>query len=328
MASSLTSCLLSFEGMGYYDPSQVQAFSRSEILRVQGVLKGLKLPSSVSIYTTGSAGKLEMPRLEEAPMQLVCVCDDSIRKTTENKVRSLIPYCLLGAEYIEWKDPKEDSLTHIKRDNIFLLSHFLHRIYIIGDLEALNKLLYQFVEEIKKMPGITRQKFRRGFVANHLRQLRHVIEGRDTRSVDLANKIIHYGGTKSQATKYSLLLPIQYVLDLRIIDAIRVLGHWPKDYVSFLKQMPKAIPELIEYMYLEGLLPELDEQDVEDLKNAYRLGLFYFQMGQNLASVEKRAPVKFSAADNDELAKTYANTQRILGKINSGQFCKKRRLLK
>lgn len=293
--------------------SKIQEASKDEMRQVQKVLKGLDLPKSVFIYTTGNAGKLERNGRENSPMSLVLLCDPSLKEQTLDKVRLLGSDCF--PKEIEWKE----SLSNLQNPNIFFPSHFIHQIFLIGDPNKLDPLFYQFVEEVQAVPSAKRQKFRRQFVVNHLNQLKHVIEGTDVTSVDLKNGVICYDGLKQQATKHSLLLPIQFVLDLRIIDAIRVLGHWPRDYVSFLKFMPKAIPDLIEYMAQERLLLELDCQDIEDLKDAYRLGLMYFQMGQNLK--------KFSVADKGKLQEAYANTHRILGKINSGQFCEQRKAL-
>ncbi len=300
--------------------SKAQKFSTDEISRVCQILKGLDLPSSAFICTSGTAGKLELTGREEEPIRLCLICDKSIEKQTKDKVRSVISKYFGGNFPIEWKD----ASCQIKVGDICFPSHFIHQIFLSGDPNKLDGLFYQFVKEVQEMPGEMRQKFRKQFVASHLSQLHRVIDGRESQSVDLENGVIAYGGPKQQSTKRSLLLPIQYVLDLRIIDAIRVLGHWPKDYVSFLKFMPKAIPELIEYMFKERLLPELCKQDIEDLQNAYRLGLFYFQMGQNACNPPEGVAIKLTEEDKARLQKAYADTQRVLGKIKPDQFCKNR----
>lgn len=295
--------------------SKYQKFSLGEISRVRQTLKGLDLPSSAYICTTGTAGKLELTGDEKEPIRLCLVCDQSSKEQAVAKVRSVISKHFVGNFPIEWKD----ASCQIKVGNICFPSHFIHQIFLTGDPNKLDGLFYQFVKEVQDMSGEMRQKFRKHFVANHIRRLYQVINGIDTQGVDLKNGVITYRGPKQHSTKGSLLLPIQFVLDLRIIDAIRVLGHWPKDYVSFLKFMPRTIPELIDYMFQERLLPELCKQDIEDLQNAYRLGLFYSHRGQDT--------LKLTEAEKVQLQQAYTNTQRVLGKINSLQFCKGKRVL-
>ncbi|MBS0629495.1 MAG: hypothetical protein JSS30_04635 [Verrucomicrobia bacterium] len=286
--------------------SKIQEYSLGEVSSVSKVLKKLELPSSAFVCTSGTAGKLELTGAGNEPIRLCVVCDRSDLDDTSNKVGKCVSEQLKGNFRIEWRDPSHP----VQIDDKCFPSHFIHQILLSGDPTKVDELYYQFVKEVQELPGEMRQKFRKHFVANHLGQLSQVVSGVDSESVDLNKGVIAACGLK-----HSLLLPIQYVLDLRIIDAIRVLGHWPKDYVSFLKLIPKAIPELIDYMYQERLLPELSMEDVQDLQNAYRLGLFYCQNGEVIQCTDP---------ERIELQEAYDNTHRILGKIDSGQFCKTR----
>ena len=80
--------------------------------------------------------------------------------------------------------------------------------------------------------------------------------------------------------------------------------------------MPRTVPDQIDYMYKNGLLPKLSEKDVEDLKAAYKLGLFYFQVGQHVISTDTESrPVSFIIPDPAELKEAFTNTQSILAKM-------------
>jgi len=302
------------------------SLAKGGLSSIQQALYDLDLPESLSVFTAGSASKFEIPFPELEPISLVFVCDGSTRKATQKKIHHLASSHFPAASlHVEWKDPNSDPLSRSHRVQTAFPSHFLHRQRLFGCSKNQDRLLFQFVREIQEMPGKERQKFRKSFVKNHLKQLAATIEGKDIRGVDLKKGMMFYDSKKRQATKYSLLLPIQYVLDLRIIDAIRVLSHWPKDYVSFLKFMPNKISELIDYMFAERLLPELDKQDIQDLKQAYEFGLFYNQIGQEFYAISKGKKTAFPITDDRRLQQAYANAQRILSKIDSSQYCRSNR---
>ena len=202
--------------------------------------------------------------------------------------------------------------TQVETDTVSP-SEFLQSLRFVSSPEQRNVLALQFVEKIQSMSGKKRQKLRKKFFLNCKRQLQAVIRGTDKQGLDLANGMIFYGGRKSRATKYSLIYSIQYFLDLCIIDAIRQSRHWPKEYASFVKQMPRTVPDIIEYLFLERVFSKLNKQEVVDLKKAYSLGLHYFQIAQQ-RFITSESSVQFSVPDKNELQKAYTNTLRILSK--------------
>ena len=273
----------------------------------QSLLQGMDFPDSILIYATGRFAPLD----RKSPMHLIIICDAETRGQIEQKVDSCFKESLIPIAGIEWKDPSHESLCSCNLTDTIIPSRFLQSHLLVGTPERHKALICKFVKDVQEMSGKKRQKFRRKFFLNHRRQLKAVIDGKNKRGLNLANGVIFYDARRSQATKYSLLDSIQYFLDLRIIDTIREKRHWPKEYESFVKHLPRTVPEQIDYLYLERVLSNLSPQDIKDLKKAYSIGLLYFQTAQRLFIASKH-PVEFPVSDKTELQKAYADTLRIL----------------
>ncbi len=297
-------------------PLKISEFTSFDLSQLQAAIQKLELPEGVLIYTTGSDGKLEKSCRSESPIELIVVCDSKIKGVVAAKIDSLFKSKLLLIDRrIEYKDPKSDSLLICVTTNTFIPSRFLHNLRLIGSDQQMEELTLKFVSDIQQMTTgkhSDRSKFVDGFVVKHTNQMNKVISGKDSNDVDLAKGVISYSGMGRKATKYSLLRPIQYTLDLVLIDAIRSKAKTQAEYAQILRDMPRRVPEQIDYMREIGLLPRLSEEDVRDLKKAYTLGLFYFQTSQHLVSTRENGQVQFPISDKEELVKAYKDTQRIL----------------
>lgn len=299
--------------------------SQLDLIKVRQSFASLDLPKSIFIYATEEHGRLESPT-NQPPFHAVIVDKESELEQAKEKIDHLFSSTLRLDAIIEWKTPSIKSLKYYSLIKTAAPSRFIHLFPLHGTKETIEPYLYRFVTEMQKMTSKERRKVRKKFFVNHRRQLDKTVDGTNTLGVDLKRGHIYYGDPKRQATKYSLLYPIQYALDLRIIDAIRVLGYWPKDLVKFLWQMPRSIPALIPYMHKEGLLPELNSQEVRKLQNAYSLGLCYLHAAQQKFSSEKK-PIELSISDPSELHAAYADVQEALQKINSSTYCQQRKKL-
>jgi hypothetical protein len=288
-----------------------------DIRRTEALLKDLDFPNGVSIYTTGSDGRLEKACRKESPIEFIMICNSKQRPVVEEKINKLIESGLIPIDkVIEWKDPETDSLVDCNCYKIkpIIPSRFLHNLKLVGSEEQLHELTEKFVSELSKMNSTDRSKFSKKFVTAHMKQLIEVSTGKETEDVNLAKGVISFSGLGGKGTKHSLLRPIQYTLDLILVDAIRKKGKSTEEFVQILKEMPRQAPNQIDFMYSHGFLSNLTPEDIRDLKNAYTLGLFYFQTAQHLYSSSGK-PVEFAIPDKEELAKAYQDTSRILAKI-------------
>jgi len=297
-------------------PIKVSHMTQTDIGRLKVAIARLDLPGNVFIYTTGSDGKFEKANRKESPAELIILCDSHSKKLVEARVNKLVKSNLIPMDNrIEWIDPSKNSLRKCTITDTVAPSRFLHNLPLSGSEEQLDELTLHFVDEIQKMPQAERRRFRNKFVVEHTQQMKKAISGKETHEVDLAQGVLSYSGMGRKAAKYSLLRPIQYTLDLALVDAIRTKQRPQKEYVTILRNMPRQVPDQIDYMYKLGLLPNLSKTDVGDLKQAYTLGLFYFQTAQHLVSSMEGSPVQFPIPDKEELAKAYADTVRILEKM-------------
>lgn len=293
---------------------KVSKFNEFDICRLQTAIQKLDLPEGVLIYTTGSDGKLEKSCRKESPIELIVVCDSKIKGEVAAKINSLIKSGLLPMDdRIEYKeDLSSDTLINCSITNTVNPSRFIHNFQLNGSASQMDELSLKFVSEAQQM---NREKFVKKFIREHYAQMNKVIEGTDTKDVDLTKGIISYSGMGRKATKYSLLRPIQYTLDLVLIDAIRSKAKAPEQYAQLVKDIPRGVPDQIDYMRGLGLLPRLSEEDVRDLKQAYTLGLFYFQTAQHLVTIGNGGKVEFPIPDVEDLRKAYMDTKRILAKL-------------
>ncbi|WP_420420858.1 hypothetical protein [Simkania sp.] len=288
-----------------------------DLQRLKKDLAGLKLPESVLVYTTGSDAKLEKSNRIESPVEIVILCSEEDRQLVEKRVNTFVEsYFIPMDEDLEWKPPSED-LSYCNCTKAVIPSRFMHKTALVGEQKTLDRMNEKFVSEVGGMSGSTRGKFRKAFVQRHTKQLNDVISGKESVDVNLVKGVISYSGKGRKATKYSLLRPIQYTLDLVVIDRIRNDKKVStEDYAQLITEMPSTVPEQIQYLFDKGYLPKLSKQDVTDLQAAYKLGLFYFQVGQHLFSVSPdKVPISFSIPDKEELAKAYMDTDRILAKM-------------
>lgn len=287
-----------------------------DLNRTKNLLKHLDFPKGVLIYTTGSDGRLEKACRKESPIEFIMVCNSEDRPVVEEKINKLIESNLIPIDRVlEWKDPNKDSLVDCNCYELtsVIPSRFLHNLQLIGSEEQHQILTLKFVDELSKMNSNDRSKFRKKFVVEHTKQLTAIASGKATKDVDLAKGIIYFTGGGGKATKHSLLRSIQYSLDLVLVDAMRNKVKSPEEFVQILKEMPRQAPDQIDFMYNRGLLSKLSAQDIQDLKSAYALGLFYFQTAQHLHSSTGK-PIEFVIPNKEELAKAYQDTTRILAK--------------
>lgn len=311
-------CIQSFRKSSY-DKFTVTVTQMTEF-DLEGLKKDLstlQLPNTVLVYTTGSDAKLEKSNRIESPVEIVILCSPEDRLKIEGQIDQFVKSRIHTIDQEpEWKPPFED-LSYCSCTKTVIPSRFMHKTALVGDQKTLDEMNEKFIKEVQGMSGDNRTKFRKKFVTLHTKQLSEVIKGTDTQDVDLAQGIISYSGKGRKATKYSLLRPIQYTLDLVLIDHIRQKKSMaPEQYAELITKMPKAVPEQIQYLFDRGFFPKLKQQDVTNLQAAYKLGLFYFHTGQHLFSVEPdKKPICFAIPDKEELIKAYKNTKEILAKM-------------
>jgi len=298
-------------------PETVSETTKHDVERVQTTLKKLNLPENIYIYTSGSDGRHEKANQQESPIELLIVCDKETKPGVAEKIDGFVKKKAIKIyEHIEWKDPIQDRLIAYSVKGTIYPSRFIHGLPLVGTEKQQNKFTMQFVTEVQGMRAKERQTFKERQVKFHTKQMDAVISGDDTRDVNLQTGELSYSGMGRKATKYPLLRPIQYTLDLVLVDAIRTKKLKVEGYAELLSNMPRTVPEQIQYMFEKGLLSKLDKQDVKDLQNAYILGLFYFQIGQHVISTDTDAkPVTFVVPDKEELQKAFKDTQRILKKM-------------
>lgn len=299
-------------------PLKVSQFTEFDLHRLQDALQKLNLPEGVFVYTTGSDGKLEKSSRKESPIELLFVCDLATKDQIAEKIDALIKSQLIPIfDRVEYKDHNSPTLNVCDITKTICPSRFLHNLRLMGSDEQLDGLTLKFVDDLQQMPVKERQKFVKKFITTHTKQLKDVLAGKETVDVDLAQGVVSYSGMGRKATKYSLLRPIQYTLDLLLVDEIRSGKLTQAEYAQILKGMPRRVPDQIDRMHALGFLPHLSAEDVRDLKQAYTLGLFYFQTAQHLISGTGKGSVQFPIADKEELAKAYTDTVRILAKMRS-----------
>jgi len=298
-------------------PETVSRTTKHDIERMQNSLGKLDLPQHLYIYTSGSDGKLEKANRQESPVEFLIICDKKTKPEVAEKIDGLVMQKAIKIDHrIEWKDLSQDRLISCNITGAICPSRFMHNLSLFGTEKQRYELTMQFVTEVQQMTGSDRKKFREKFVRIHSRQMDDAISGKDTTDVNLKTGELSYSGMGRKATKYPLLRPIQYTLDLVLVDAIRTKKLNVEGYAELLSSMPRTVPEQIQYMFERGLLPKLNQRDVRDLQNAYILGLFYFQIAQHLISTDIDAkPVTFVVPDKEELQKAFENTQRILRKM-------------
>jgi hypothetical protein len=187
----------------------------------------------------------------------------------------------------------------------------------------LHAVLKKYVGDVQMLSGAERQKFRKEYVCSPLRRLKNAVENRNSKSIDFTSGIVRYNGRLYQATNFSLLLPIKYTLDLRIIDSIRVLGYRDKDYIRLLELLPNSYSDLISYMYDERLLPELDTEDIKHLIDAYKAGCSILKLMQaKFYKSQRQKTITVTLSESTTLENAYVAAHRILRKINSAAFIK------
>lgn len=147
-----------------------------------------------------------------------------------------------------------------------------------------------------------------------LSQMEGTINGSLTDDVNLKSGTLVYSSLH-RATQASLLTPIEETLDLCIIRSIRSGEHWPKEYAWFLQTMPQPIPDLIDFMFAERVLP-LNKEDTEALKHAYKLCEFYYKAGCSIhGATNKPAELTLSPDDTQRLRDAYTQAHAILLKL-------------
>lgn len=295
----------------------VKHITEFDVKRMQGDLALLDLPKDAFIFTSGSDGKLEKANRSESPVELLVVCDKKTQPEIAERIDHFVHQKGIKIDHrIEWKDLSEERLVECNITGAVCPSRFMHNLPLHGTEKQRLDYTLQFVKEVQTMTGSDRRKFRDKFVKLHSKQMNEVISGKDTRDVNLATGELSYSGMGRKATKYPLLRPIQYTLDLVLIDAIRTNKLMPEEYATLLLEMPRTVPDQIQYMCDKDLLPKLTPDDVRDLKAAYTLGLFYFQTAQHVISADEESrPITFAIPDKAELKKAFTDTQRILAKM-------------
>lgn len=299
-------------------PLKVSQFTEFDLQRLQIALQKLNLPEGVFVYTTGSDGKLEKSCRKESPIELLFVCDLATKDQIIEKIDTLMKSGLIPIfDRFEYKDVKSPTLNFCDITKTLIPSRFLHNLHLMGSDEQLDELTLKFVADLQQMPGKDRTKFMDKFIKVHSKQMNDVLAGKEIVDVDLSKGVVSYSGMGRKATKYSLLRPIQYTLDLMLIDEVRSKKLTQIEYAKILIEMPRRVPDQIDHMYNLGFLPHLSPEDVSDLKQAYTLGLFYFQTAQHLVSSTGKGSVQFPIPDKEELVKAYIDTARILTKMKS-----------
>ena len=295
----------------------VKHVTEFDVARMQSDLAKLDLPQNIFIYTSGSDGKLEKANRHESPVELLVICDSETKPEVTKRVEEFVAQDAIKIDHrVEWKDLSKETLVVCNITNVVCPSRFMHNLPLHGSEMQRGELTLKFVNELQSMTTSNRRKFIDKFIKVHTKQMNDVISGADTRDVNLSTGELSYSGMGRKATKYPLLRPVQYKLDLVLVDAIRTKKLTPKNYATLLLEMPRTVPEQIDYMAEKKLLPKLTPDDIRDLKAAYKLGLFYFQTAQHVISADKDSnPITFVVPDKAELSKAFADTQRILNKL-------------
>ncbi|WP_420420860.1 hypothetical protein [Simkania sp.] len=263
--------------------------------------------SEKRLYDSGEAFlrfKEELGRYESSPnvslypkAPFVACVDKGIFESTSTreKLEKIIKAYFPNAEFIIWVDTSKHNPPH--------------QTHLINSDRSCNDCFRGIVEAIQE-DGFELQEV-------DLSVTQNTIEGIEKTPVDLSSGTIHYFPSL-QATKESLLVPIQKTLLLCIQRDIKSRHHWPKEYVWFLKQMPTTVPDLIDFLYSERTLPDLTEKEAHTLKSAYELGQDYLTLVSNhYASSRKPVEMKLNPDMAEELRVAYKEVHEILLKLCS-----------
>lgn len=300
---------------------KVSRMTLFDIGRLKAALENLGLPPGTFIYTAGSDGRLEKSCRKESPVELIVLCDSETEGLVEAKINTLIKSGFIPIDTrVEYKDPETSCLLTCDSTSTICPSRFLHNLPLIGSDMQLDTLTLKFVKDLQDMPVKDRRKFKDNFVEKHTKDLFNTLDGkRPASEVDFKKGKVFYSGLGRKATKYSLLRPIQYTLDLVLVDEIRKKTKSPEEYANILKMMPRRVPDQIDYMCQLGFLSQLSPDEIINLKQAYTLGLFYMQTAQHLASSTGKSDLELLIPDRKELKKAYRETFFILNKLQKAK---------
>jgi hypothetical protein len=289
-----------------------------DIERVQTALKGLELPKDVVIFTTGSDAKEEKLVCQESPVELVLICSKETRATIEHKIIQLVQSNFIHFDQIlEWKDPENLSMYQYITESgaRSIPSRYMHTYTLFGSAEQGSHNIGVLARQIKEMPATHRKQFKDSYVKESMKRLKEVCENNPNTDVNLEDGTISYTSAGKKATKYSLLRSIQYNIDCQILDEIRKSERSVNWCIDLLANMPRSVPEIIEYIFERNICPQWEKPDVEKLKAAYNLGLFYFHIAQSLIAAKKGEPIAhLQIPDVEELRAAYTDTLSILQK--------------
>lgn len=312
-------CISHYKSQGLqHHEVKVRNTTSFDIERVQTALRGLDLPEDVFIFTTGSDAKEEKLVCQESPVELVLLCSEATRATIEHKIIQLVQSKLIHFdEIIEWKDPENLSMCQYITESgaRSIPSRYMHTYTLFGSVEQGLENIRVLADQMKAMPRRHRKQFKDSYVNESMKRLKEVCDNHHNTDVNLVNGTISYTAAGKKATKYSLLRSIQYNIDFQILDEVRKPDRSVDWCIDLLANMPRSVPEIIEYIFERALCPQWERPDVEKLKAAYNLGLFYFHIAQSLKAAKKGEPITLlQIPDVEELRAAYTDTLRILEK--------------
>ena len=167
------------------------------------------------------------------------------------------------------------------------------------------------------MPSKDFKKFKKDFVSPSILELKKTLEKKTTDPVNLEEGTIKYDAVGyKKATKYCFLRAVQYSLDLIIYDFIRKEKNNEIACLNLLKNKPRSVTQLIDFLKENNLLNASFENNSEQLKANYELVLTYFHITQLLYTYLETPPcpitIHLGEVQKNELINAFKTTLDII----------------
>jgi len=249
--------------------------SSSSLQALQTILNSVGLPESVSLFASS-----------KSPTTFLGCAEEKTRESIEKIVRTHF-----------FKESSVKWMTSTSEAPDLPIRH----VHLAGPKKSYDEWVLCLVQRIQTLEGGVEIDLSTMAAAN---------DGAEKTHINLDTGTIYFS-CDQHAAKASLLASIENVLEYCIIRTIQGGEHWPEEYVWFLKNLPQAVPELIDFMYAERVLNHVSREEVADLKSTY-------QRAQRLyGSSEKPVQLCLAGEEAAKLQTAYIKTHAILEKLVS-----------
>lgn len=156
--------------------------------------------------------------------------------------------------------------------------------FIAGNPVIFEEYQAAFIVQITEMHPRRLKSFVDIFLKDSIKQIGKLL-AKTSPHCDVDTGTIYFNNRRIKGTKYTLLRPVQYIVDYIIIRKIRDGVFNAKD----LNEMPLPIIPRLTWLHSKGGLPWMDGGDVISLQGAYQAALLWHQMTQAMRDDEIRA---------------------------------------